>query len=240
VIVDLPVNVGAAQARNEGIQRARGRFIAFLDSDDMWLSEKLRIQRRYIDDHPECSLVHSSAWAFYEQKPDLLCACHWDPPLSLPDALTHDYWVILPTMLLRTDVIRALGGFDPDFRGSEDHEFVIRCRAAGYRIDGIREPLARFRRENQERLTSRQWWLYLTHMRLCWKHRALYYRIYGARGILSFLLSSLLIATATTRYVGGGVRLLLRFITIKYRVKPDYREHVEFGVIQMSNRWTSA
>jgi teichuronic acid biosynthesis glycosyltransferase TuaG len=238
VIVDLPARVGAGQARNEGIRRARGRLIAFLDDDDLWLADKLEVQCRYMEQHPECAAVHSAAWSFSSDKPDVLCPCDWPPPLTLAQALTHDHWVILPTLLIRADAIRALGGFDVRFRGSEDHDFTIRCCATGYRIEGIREPLVRFRRQGQESLTKRHWQMYLTHIKLCWRHRALYHRVYGLRGMVSFLLATLHIASSKTRYVDGSVRFLLRFIDVEYEVKRNYQEPVA-SVGQMSAELTS-
>jgi teichuronic acid biosynthesis glycosyltransferase TuaG len=67
-IVDLPENVGLAGARNAGVRAARGKFIAFLDDDDIWLPRKLEMQRRYMDEHPECAIVHAVAWFFYHHE----------------------------------------------------------------------------------------------------------------------------------------------------------------------------
>jgi len=235
-IIDLPSSVGAAQARNEGIRQAHGHFIAFLDDDDIWLPEKLAVQRRYVDEHSECDLVHGSVWAFFAGKPDLLWACDWPPPLTLAQALTHNHWVFLQTIMVRTDVIRTLGGFDARFRGSEDHDLVIRCCAAGYRIEGIRQPLVRYRQEGHPSLTRQYWRMYLTAIQLAWKHRALYRRIYGMRGMASFLMATLEIAVSradlyskpsfASRCVGRGVRGLLRLIGVKYQVRRSYHESV--------------
>ena len=48
--IQLDVNSGAAVARNRGIEEASGRYLAFLDSDDLWLPEKLEHQVRYMQE----------------------------------------------------------------------------------------------------------------------------------------------------------------------------------------------
>jgi glycosyltransferase involved in cell wall biosynthesis len=226
-IVDLPVNVGLAAARNAGIRRAQGQFIAFLDDDDTWLSDKLERQRRYMAEHPGCDAVHGAAWAFYSDRPDHLLTRDWPGALGLAQVLTHNSWVIHPTLLIRADVVRSLGGYDPRFRRSQDHELTIRCAAAGYRIESIREPLTRFRRQGQECTTKHNWRMLLVDINLCWKHKSLYYRVYGVRGIVSFLLAGMLLRTRNVRYVGGAVRLLIRLVPVKWEVRPDYEEPVQ-------------
>src|SRR5262249_24363765 len=116
--------------------------------------------------------------------------------------------------------------FDTRFVGSEDHDFTIRCCAAGYHIDGIREPLIRFRREGHQSLTRGHWRMFRTHVLLCWKHRELYNRAYGIRGIVSFLLATLHIAAFRTRYVDGAVRFLMQIFSVRYETKPGYRDPV--------------
>lgn len=47
----LPKNSGAAEARNEALRRAKGKWIAFLDSDDLWTTEKLEKQIKFMQDN---------------------------------------------------------------------------------------------------------------------------------------------------------------------------------------------
>jgi glycosyltransferase involved in cell wall biosynthesis len=214
-ILDLPTNVGSAESRNAGIRLVRGRFVALLDDDDIWLPEKLEVQRAYMEEHPACSAVTSWVTAFFADKSDDLwiqCDSH---PMRLPQALKEWYWAIPSTLMIRTDAFRAVGGFDPSFRVCEDREFMIRFCAAGYSVESIPRSLVRFRRTGQTCLTGRKWTTYRAHIRLVWLHRALFYRVYGVRGMLNFLLATLRKATEDTRYLDGAVRFLLRVIPPK-------------------------
>ena len=228
-IVDLTTNVGLAGARNAGIRVAQGQFIALLDDDDIWLPNKLEEQRRYLEEHPDCSAVHCSVRAFFSNKPDEVWTFFGTGPMTLAQALTYHRWVIPSTLMVRTCVMRALKGFDVSFRECEDRDFMIRCAAAGYRIEGIAEPLVRFRRIGDDRLSEHRWRMYRVHIRVVWLHKALFYRTYGLRGPMNFLLMSLHFASFNTRYVDAGVRFLMRFIKVEYQIMPGYRDPVSMG-----------
>jgi glycosyltransferase involved in cell wall biosynthesis len=233
-IVDLPSNVGAAESRNAGVRYARGRFVAFLDDDDLWLPHKLEAQRAYMDQRPECAIVHSAAWFFYKDRPDEYYR-RFDPgAMTLAQAITNEYWAIIPTVLVRTEVYRALGGLDVRFRIAEDRDFIIRCCAAGYQVEGISEPLVRVRREGQEGLTPKHWFTFREDLKMCWKHRRHYVRAYGLRGMLSFVLEKIQLPASKTRHVNRAVRFLTRVMKIKYKLRPDYKDPVLAGIRKVS------
>jgi teichuronic acid biosynthesis glycosyltransferase TuaG len=225
-IIDLPLNVGSAGSRNAGARLARGRFVAFLDDDDLWLPHKLEVQRAYMDQQPECAIVHSAAWFFYKDAPDEYYK-RFDPgPMTLAQAITNDYWAMIPTVLIRTEVMRALEGLDVHFRIAEDRDFIIRCCAAGYQVEGISEPLVRVRREGQEGLTPKHWFTFREDLKMCWKHKGHYVRAYGPRGVVSFVLEKIQLPASKTRYVNRAVRFLTRVIKVKYELRPGYRDPV--------------
>lgn len=235
-IIDLPVNVGLAASRNAGIGAARGQFVALLDDDDIWLPRKLEVQRKYLEEHPQCSGVHSAVWLMCPQQPDKFYqrfGFWWEPsikplmgPLTLAHALMNDSWVIPSTMMFRTDVLQALGGFDPAFRQCEDRDFVIRFCSAGYQMEAIHEPLARLRREGHSSLSRRHWRIFRTDLKMCWKHRELYVRAYGWLGLVWFVLDKLQEPTARIPLVYDGVRNLLWFVQSKCLIKSTYTEPV--------------
>lgn len=133
----LSQNVGVGAARNIGIKEAVGEYIAFQDSDTIWVSDKLEKQVMYLD-----SLDNSTAMVYSPYKriyhdysiiyPGLDVPMEEKNGCILKHLLEHPL-VDAPTMLIRKCVLSELGGFDPCMKALEDYELSIRI-AQKYQI----------------------------------------------------------------------------------------------------------
>lgn len=135
----LPRNVGRSAARNIGTERAQAPLIAFLDSDDLWLPEKLARQIPFFD-RPEVVMVHS--WV---GKTDLRGERLEDESRALKRefeiAAQRGYgyggitrtWCRMYTsaVVARRDALLRSGGFDPKLSNFEDWDVFWRLARAG-------------------------------------------------------------------------------------------------------------
>jgi glycosyltransferase involved in cell wall biosynthesis len=140
-IVRHPANEGAAAARNTGIAAARGAYVAFLDSDDVWLPGKLRAQLPYMlaENLPACCTAFRMTRA---HGAELTCPVYRKPELNLADMVWGCYFVPGSTMIARRAVLDEIGPADPAFRRLEDWDWSIRY-ALRYPMGFIHEPLTR-------------------------------------------------------------------------------------------------
>lgn len=121
---------GVSAARNLGISRSRGEWIAFLDSDDLWLPGKLCAQMKFFSDHPEIFLCQTEEiWIRngrrinprkYHKKPSGYCF-----PLLLERCLVSPSAVVVHRRLFD-----AAGLFDESLPACEDYDLWLRigCR----------------------------------------------------------------------------------------------------------------
>jgi glycosyltransferase involved in cell wall biosynthesis len=147
-------NAGAAVARNEGLRQARGEYVALLDSDDVWLPGKLRLQVEHLECNPDVAM----------------CCTHWH--LWFPDAAGHypaerasapasapvdpkcagwiycelllDCEVWTSTVVMRRGLDARVGGFDVELRRGQDYDYWLRASRVT-RIDRLDARLALYR-----------------------------------------------------------------------------------------------
>lgn len=119
---------GAAHSRNHGIAVACAPWIAFLDADDLWAPDKLRRQLAVAR-----AVGAGWCWSAYVAVDASLRPMYLSPAAPSKDLarrLLRENLVSGPSgVTARTDLLRALGGFDPALRGTEDWELWIRLAA---------------------------------------------------------------------------------------------------------------
>ncbi len=126
-------NRGPSAARNTGIQAARGEFVALLDSDDLWLPDKLERQVSAAIQHPDIGLVATEGFAIDEtgRRLDYVaerCSREGFCELTARDLL--EFGAFSPSSVLaHKDALLAGGGFDEGLKGPEDMEMWVRIAA---------------------------------------------------------------------------------------------------------------
>jgi glycosyltransferase involved in cell wall biosynthesis len=142
-------NQGIAAARNAGIARARGRFLALLDSDDVWFPRYLEEQVAILRRRPEIAVLSANAINLGGPLDgQLLLGRSRRGNLRKLSLFTlvraEDSMSILS--VFRREVVDAIGGFDATLRRSEDYDFWLRAAAAGFRVAVNMKPLGLYRR----------------------------------------------------------------------------------------------
>ncbi|MGA2506575.1 MAG: glycosyltransferase family A protein [Chitinispirillaceae bacterium] len=136
----IPENRGVSAARNAGVKATSAPWLAFLDSDDEWLPEKLEKQVRWTIEHPDMHIVQTrEIWIRRGRRVN--------PPKTHEKfegdlfAASLERCMITPSsVMLRRTLFEQMGGFNESFQACEDYDLWLRV-ACRYRIGLIKEYL---------------------------------------------------------------------------------------------------
>ena len=134
-------NRGVSAARNLGVANAQSEWIAFLDSDDEWLPEKIKRQCEALQSHPDAALCYSSYRVVNIHGTEFLLRC--TPVESLWPAIRLRNPFPPSVVMVQKSAFQQAGGFSEHLRGGEDWDLFIRL-AAQFKLVSVDEPLMRY------------------------------------------------------------------------------------------------
>jgi glycosyltransferase involved in cell wall biosynthesis len=136
-------NRGLGSARNVGINKSRGDYVQFLDSDDLLEPEKIARQVDYLEQHPVVDIVYGLA-VYFDSEPPVAPAAVSESELAVNPRLSANDpsqlksfmrpWMPVNAPLIRRQVIDGVGEFEATIRQVEDWDYWIRCAAGGFKF----------------------------------------------------------------------------------------------------------
>ena len=145
IVYQFQSNAGLGRARNKAIDLSNGEFIAFIDHDDIWLSDKLEKQVHVFENKPGVDFVYGSFYKFDDEGKKQLISASGGESGNLFESLLYFYDIGILTVMLRAASLKNLDTlFDARLKFVEDYDFFMRLL---YRMQAIYipEPLAMHR-----------------------------------------------------------------------------------------------
>jgi len=147
---------GAAAARNAGVRLARAKWLAFLDSDDLWQPDKLRTQLAFHEQNPGLRISQTEEiWVRNGVRVNP-CAHHRKPQGDIFVPSLARCLVSPSAVMLHREMFDAMGGFDESLPVCEDYDLWLRI-ASRAPVGLVAEPLVIKRGGHADQLSRAYW-----------------------------------------------------------------------------------
>ncbi|MEA2039207.1 MAG: glycosyltransferase family 2 protein [Thermodesulfobacteriota bacterium] len=134
--IEHSLNLGVSAARNTGIRKSTGEFIAFLDSDDSWLPEKLQVQMGFFDSHPRAvALQTEEIWIRNGRRVNPRIK-HLKPSGDIFEPSIKLCLISPSAVMIKRSLLKEVGLFDENLPACEDYDLWLRisCRYPVYLV----------------------------------------------------------------------------------------------------------
>jgi glycosyltransferase involved in cell wall biosynthesis len=148
-------NRGVSAARNVAIFSTESPWIAFVDSDDEWLPNKLELQLKYAEENPHIRLIHSEENWWRNGKLLQRLKRHEKLGGRVFRSCLPLCYISPSTVMIRTELIRMHGGFREDFLACEDYDLWLKI-SMQEEVGVISEPLINKYGGHEDQLSARK------------------------------------------------------------------------------------
>jgi glycosyltransferase involved in cell wall biosynthesis len=160
-------NSGVAYSRNVGLGEALGKYVVFLDADDMLLPESMEKRFKYLEKHPEVDMVFGEAKKINADRKNYHWS--WEKCIKKLDKLeTYSRKMNAQTLMWRKEVFQKYGGYYEALRSKEDKELLFRLGVhpdspfkKKIRVKKLKDFMAVYRRhpdaKHKKRIADKKW-----------------------------------------------------------------------------------
>lgn len=137
------INAGGSIARNAGIEMAKGQYIAFQDSDDEWLPNKLQLQIEAFNMNPQADIVYTGIYFCEEGSSRHILGKRISEVSGnniLPKLLQKEVIPATPAIMVKKSCLNKVGGFS-DAPANQDYLLYLKLAYRGYYFQPVPEPL---------------------------------------------------------------------------------------------------
>jgi glycosyltransferase involved in cell wall biosynthesis len=147
-------NAGVSAARNRGLAFARAPLVAFLDSDDLWLPAKLRVQHTYMRENPEIHICQTEEF-WWRNGRRVNPKKHHRKPSGDIFKRSLDLCLVSPSaVMVKRSLLEKVGYFDEELPAAEDYDLWLRV-AVEYPVALLPSPLVIKRGGHSDQLSAR-------------------------------------------------------------------------------------